>query len=52
MKILFLISFIVFVLPDTSFAKDMTQTEYEQLISFFLGGLTAIAFVIAASMRW
>lgn len=30
----------------------MTATELSQIVSFSVGAMTAIAFVIAASMRW
>lgn len=30
----------------------MTPQELSQIISFFMGGLVGIAFVIAASSRW
>ena len=59
MKTLLLISFAVFIFPDVVFSapppnpnSPMSVGDYEQLISLFLGGLTGIAFVIAASMRW
>lgn len=30
----------------------MTAAELSQIVSFFMGGLVGIAFVIAASSKW
>lgn len=50
----FFFIFFSFVCVSSAYAElpFLDSAEFWRLISFFVGALTGIAFVIASSMRW
>ena len=52
--VLFLTVFLLqYIICSFAFAEPPTTLEYQQMLSFFIGGLCGVAFAIATSVnRW